>query len=207
METDVPALLQKMMDILPANQAGLAKRLGGGIGQPHISRWLKGVAPDLQNYNRITALADSLGLLTDVRSEDVASNLSTAPQPPKVKLKGYVGAGAEAHFYALADEDFEEVDAPAGATDQTVAVEIRGTSLGKLLNKWLVFYNDVRSPVTPDLIGELCVVGLADDRILVKKIVQNRRGGFNLLSNTDDPPIENAQIEWAALVTDLRRRR
>ena len=117
-----------------------------------------------------------------------------------VPVKGYVGAGAEAHYYAVAQGDLDDVAAPAGATDHTVAVEIRGESLGPLFDRWLVFYDDVRRPVTADLMGRLCVVGLADDRILVKKIRPGRRGRFRLLSTPPEPPIEDAEVEWAAPV-------
>lgn len=138
---------------------------------------------------------------------DSAHILEDAVPPKKVRVVGYVGAGSEAHYYALADDAYEEVDPPGGVSDQTVAVEIRGTSLGRLLNSWLVFYKDVRAPVEPDQIGQLCVVGLADDRILVKQIRRERDGSYTLISNsTDEAPIENAQIEWAAKVTDMRPR-
>lgn len=124
-----------------------------------------------------------------------------------VRVVGYVGAGSVAHYYALSQGDYEEVDAPAGAGDQTVAVEIKGKSWGPLMDSWLVFYDDVRSPVTDDLINETCVVGLADDRILIKQIRRERDGSFTLLSNSNEPPIRNVEIEWAAKVTGLRPRR
>jgi len=123
-----------------------------------------------------------------------------------VRVVGYVGAGSEAHYYKYADEDFDEVPAPLGASDQTVAVEIKGKSFGPLMDSWLVFYDDVRSPVTEDLIGEVCVVGLADDRILIKEIKRERNGSYTLLSNSSEPPIPNASIEWAAKVKDMRPR-
>jgi len=124
-----------------------------------------------------------------------------------VRIVGYVGAGSEAHYYALSQGDYEEVDAPAGASDQTVAVEIKGRSWGPLMDSWLVFYDDVRSPITDDLINETCVVGLSDDRILIKQIRRERDGSFTLLSNSNEPPIQNVKIEWAAKVTGLRPRR
>lgn len=122
--------------------------------------------------------------------------------PQKVRLVGYVGAAAEAHFYAIDQQDLDEVPAPEGSTPSTVAVEIRGTSLGALFDRWLVFYDDVRRPVTSDLIGRLCVVGLADERVLIKKIKRGRDGMFTLLSNTEDP-IHDAVIEWAARVKTM----
>lgn len=142
----------------------------------------------------------------DLSSEDVAAALKERPRPRVVKLKGYVGAGAVAHFYALADEDFEEVEAPLGSTDDTIAVEIRGKSFGPLMDSWLVFYDDVRSPVTADLLNEICVVGLSDDRILIKQIKSDGAGGFNLVSNSNEETIYDAEIEWAAKVTNMRPR-
>ena len=204
-EPDIPAILRKLMEVIPAKQCVLAQMLG--TSQPQVARWLKGSQPELAVGVNILRLARAHGLLTDgVSTEDLAASLDKPP-PKTVPVKGYVGAGSQAHFYALADEDFEEVEAPEGATDQTVAVEIKGTSMGPLMDTWLVFYKDVRSPITDDLINTLCVVGLADDRILIKKIVRNGRGGFSLLSNAAEPPIENAIIEWAAPVTGMRPRR
>jgi transcriptional regulator with XRE-family HTH domain len=188
------------------SQTGLAQALGRADSA--VSNLLNGKRQLKQNEVGIIAQyleVDPPGAL-HVRSEDVAAALPTPPQGRVVKVRGYVGAGSEAHFYALADEDYEEVPAPTGASDQTVAVEIRGKSMGPLLSSWLVFYDDVRSPVTPDLFGQLCVVGLADDRILVKEIRQNGRGGFRLFSNTNEPPVDDVKIEWAAKVTDMRPR-
>jgi transcriptional regulator with XRE-family HTH domain len=201
---DVPKLLKAAMERLELKQEGLASRLG--VDQPQISRWLKGSKPNGENFGLILALARNAGVIEDVRSEDVAADLFNLPKSRTVKLKGYVGAGSQAHFYALSDEDFEEVEAPLSATDQTVAVEIKGTSFGPLMDSWIVYYDDVRSPITEDLVGKICVVGLADDRILIKKIVSDKKGGFNLKSNSDEPDILNVDIEWAARVTDMKPR-
>jgi hypothetical protein len=124
---------------------------------------------------------------------------------PKVGVVGYVGAGAEAHFYEVAQGDLDEVEPPYGANEDTVGVEIRGNSLGAIFNRWLVFYDDVRRPVTPDLIGELCVVGLQDGRVLIKQVQRGRSEGlFNLISETE-PPIRDVTIEWAARVKSMAR--
>jgi phage repressor protein C with HTH and peptisase S24 domain len=118
-----------------------------------------------------------------------------------VPLVGYVGAGALAHFTAAGA--LGEVTAPDWASDSTVAVEIRGESLGSLFDKWLVFYDEVRRPVTHDLVGKLCVVGLDDGRVLIKKIQRSRaKGLFHLLSQTEDP-ILDVGIEWAARVKSM----
>jgi hypothetical protein len=125
---------------------------------------------------------------------------------PKVPVVGYVGAGSEAHLYAVAQGDLDEVDQPPGASERTVAVEIRGDSLGPLFNRWLVFYDSVRDQVTPDLIGELCVVGLADGRILIKQLQRGRGEGLYTLVSSTQPPIQDVKVDWAARVNSMSRR-
>jgi hypothetical protein len=120
-----------------------------------------------------------------------------------VRVVGYVGAGAQAYFDDPGDLT-DEVPAPEGSTDETVAVEVRGDSLGPLFDRWLVFYDDVHRPVTPDQINRLCVVGLRDGRILVKQIKRSagRKGLYHLISN-EGPPILDVEIEWAAKVLNM----
>ncbi|MCW5695823.1 MAG: LexA family transcriptional regulator [Bauldia sp.] len=127
-------------------------------------------------------------------------------RPALVPLVGYVGAGAMAHFYGTADNPNEFVDAPEGATDKTVAVEIRGDSMGELFDRWIVYYDDIRSPVTPDLLGKICVVALADDRVLVKRIKQSRTEGLYHLLSANGEPILDVAILWAAKVRHIGQR-
>jgi hypothetical protein len=86
-----------------------------------------------------------------------------------------------------------------------VAVEIRGESLGPLFERWLVHYDEIRSPITPDLLGQLCVVGLPNDKVLVKKVRNSKsktKGLYDLLSNNEDPMLDVA-VEWAAKVKSM----
>jgi hypothetical protein len=173
------------------------------------------------NATTVTALAPVLGTtsawLLDAEGPETiqqdhieSSDILPDPDDSKktVRIAGYVGASGEAVFYRFSDDQFEYVEPPPGATDQTVAVEVRGGSLGDAFKSWLVFYRDIRSPITEDLLnGPLCVVGLADDRILVKIIKRERDGSHTLVSNANiEPPIPNAAIEWASKVTDMRPR-
>jgi SOS-response transcriptional repressor LexA len=135
----------------------------------------------------------------------------TPPEPPKtVPLVGKVAAGARMYFSdAVAGDDTDTVAAPSVATDTTVAVEVDGDSLGPAFNGWLVFYDDVHRPVRQDLIGELCVVGLDDGRVMIKILRKARAAGtFHLLPNgTSEPPILDVKVAWAAKVRSMRARR
>jgi hypothetical protein len=119
-------------------------------------------------------------------------------------LVGYVGAGSRTHLFSEGQGPMGRVAAPDDATEQTVAVEIRGDSLGAFFRGWLVFYDDRREPVTPDLHHKLCIVGLKDGRILIKKVQPSRTMGlFHLLSHTEEPLMDQ-EVTWAAAVTSMR---
>lgn len=120
-----------------------------------------------------------------------------------IPVLGYVGAGSEAHFYGQGQGPVDEAPMPANGTLDTVAVEIRGDSLGPFFNRWLVYYDNVRLPPTLDQVGHLCVVGLPDDRVLIKRLARGSRLGlFHLLSQADSP-IEDVTVSWAALVKGI----
>src|SRR5437016_4270575 len=86
----------------------------------------------------------------------------------KVPIMGYFGSDFEGEFYARPSEFCVPPTFPV--TPSTVIREIRGDSLGSWLNGWLVVYDELRLPPTPDLFGKLCVVLLTDDRILAKEL-------------------------------------
>lgn len=124
-----------------------------------------------------------------------------------VPVAGYVGAGSEAHFYGDTQGPLDEVPAPDNATPQTVAVEVRGDSLGALFDGWLAFYDDVRSPFTDDLLGRLCVVGLEDGRVLVKVVTRSRTtSGLFDLQGQFGAPVQDVVVRWAAPVKSIMPR-
>ncbi len=132
--------------------------------------------------------------------EVVTERLATVP------VAGYVGAGSETHFYSDSQGPLGEAPAPDEATSDTVAVEVRGDSLGAFFDGWMVYFDDRREPVTDDLIGEICVIGLADDRVLIKKILRGRSPQtFDLHGQFGEPLLE-AEVTWAARVTSMMPR-
>lgn len=204
---DVPKVLKQMLDVVPGGQQGLAKRLstrGHRIEQPQVSRWLKGAEPRGSNYQRIAALAQELGLVGDIRSEDVAALLDERrPSRRAIKILGSVGAGGQALLYSEGQGDHGEIAASESDPPSAAAALIVGTSLGEFFDGWYAVYDNVRRPVTDDLIDQLCVVGLTDGRVLIKKIKRNGTK-FDLLSN-EGAPIKAVDIEWAARVIGIRR--
>lgn len=173
-----------------------------GVSPQAVSGWERGESvPEMEKLRVIARGVHSSvsWLLEDEGGGLEGGDLADGPTVP---LKGYVRAGAHAQYLPLNDDELDRVEAPAGSTSRTVALEIRGDSLGELFDRWLVFFDDVRSPVTPDLLGKLCVVWVNDGRVLIKKVKKQRNGLFALYSNYEkqDPPIEDVQLDGAARV-------
>lgn len=185
----------KLGKAIGMTQTAIAEIEGGKVKRPgklhELAREL-GTSPDFL-----------LGSGEDMRSEDVAATLD-GPEERKLKVMGYVGAGGQfSHFY-VEDQSLETIRATNRDPAKAVAARIMGTSLGPLFDRWYVIYDDVRRPVTDDLIGKICVVWLADGRVLVKKL-ERGKGGFVLLSNSEaEPPLVGVDVESAARVTDIR---
>lgn len=200
---DVLARIEKRLEVV--NLSATAASKAAGLSSEAIRNIRRAVeADDRQGVSTktLTALAPVLrttaGWLLD-GGDDEDSGAATVP------VVGFVGAGSEAHFYATSDV-LDYVEAPEGSNEHTRAAEVRGESLGPLFDRWLIFYDDVRTPVTPDLIGKLCIVGLSNDKVLVKKLQRSRaRGRFNLLSNNETPLLDQV-VAWAALVRQMTPR-
>lgn len=124
----------------------------------------------------------------------------------QVKVVGWVGAGDAAHYYDSAQGPFDFAPAPAYANENTVAAVIRGQSLGRRFDGWLVLYDEVRSPVTPDLLGQLCVVGLLDGRVLVKWLKAAKTPGLFHLKSETESTMKDQEVIWAAKVTGMQPR-
>lgn len=129
--------------------------------------------------------------------------IAAIAERPTVPIVGVVGAGSEMAFFAEGQPLNEFAQMPPEGTDKTVAVEIRGDSLGSALNGWVAYYDERRDPPTDDLMGTLCVVGLEDGRVLIKKLVHGRRrGSYDLWSSNSEPLLDQA-VSWAARVIAL----
>lgn len=121
-----------------------------------------------------------------------------------VPVVGIVGAGGDVAYDTALEGDTEPVTRPPGAPDETVAVEIRGDSLGPGFDRWYALYAQRHDPVTRDLVGHLCVVGTEDGRTLIKWVRLGRKG-YNLQSGNGAIE-ENVRLAWGAKVIDLRPR-
>lgn len=176
--------------------AGVARH--SGVPATTLYSYLKGETDSLKGSTE-----QKLATAFDV---PVSQLFGGAATPRMVPIVGLVGAGSVAALFSSGQGPFDEVEPPHDATDHTVGLGIRGASLGPAFDEGVVFYDDVRSPVTPDLHGRLCVVGLPDGRVLVKLLRSAGDGTFHLFSNSMEDPLLNEVVDWAARVKDVRPR-
>jgi hypothetical protein len=88
------------------------------------------------------------------------------------------------------DGKLDEVSIPKPIPFASKAIEIRGDSLGGLFDRWLLFYDEIHTPPTVELCDRLCVVGLQDESVWVKKL-------------HDTANLDGIPIVWAAPVKQL----
>jgi hypothetical protein len=139
-----------------------------------------------------------------IAPEDLAfTGGQDAPKKSTVPVVGYVGAGGEAHYYAVSQGNLDEVEVPEIPTDISQIFEVKDTSLGPYFNRWMVFHDEPRDPPTPDLFGYLCVVALKDGRVLLRQIEPGvTEGHFDLIPQSGET-IKDMQVAWAARVTTM----
>jgi hypothetical protein len=152
-------------------------------------------------------------LLTGLRQAQMQASLDI-PFPPEqfeeprtheYPVMGYVGAGTQAHYYDVEPGFFDGIERPDPDTDtdKTIILEVRDHGLGSFFDRWVVFFGEIRQPVTPDLFDFLCVAGTEDGRLVMRWLQPGRtEGKYDLMSEFGEIFLD-VSIVWAAKVTDL----
>jgi len=184
-----------------------------GVSSQAVSGWERGVAlPEARNIPKIASILriDAAELLRaldeDRHGTGSVSAVGAEEGEPEgtVPIVGYIAEGAMVHYYhGISKGDLDEAPAPAGLTPKTVALQVRGDGLGRIFDRWLVYYDDLRSPATVNLLERLCVAELKDGQVLVKKLNRSKTpGAFDLVSEIAEP-IRDVTLAWAAKVKGL----
>ena len=169
-----------------------------GYSQGMVTRWEQGAQP---KHDALQALAALAGTTVDqFLSSSQADGVAAGGDIPVV---GYVGAGAAVYpIDDLAKGDaYDTVERPPFVRGSAVAVEVRGDSLVPVAEDgWRLVYSGERTILEEEVLNRLCVVELADGRMLVKRIVRGSKPQRYHLISTNAPMIEDAAIVWAAKV-------
>lgn len=162
-----------------------------GVSQATVSRWLDGKPPELKHAEVIDRVARKLR----VENPRHGSSATTVP------IIGYAGLGGTITF-ADGQGPFGEADMPPkqGLSD-LVAVTVRGDSMsGTLEDGWTLYYDNRREPPDESLYGKLCIVGLTDDRVLIKTLYPGRKVNHYDLHSTNAPVLLDQPVNWAAKI-------
>lgn len=106
-----------------------------------------------------------------VRASDVTDeNVEHLP------VVGRIGASTSGEIiHDTGQGPYGEIIVPVGAFGTEVAVEVEGHSMGIYApDGSIIVYDDRRDPPTDDMLGEVCVVGLPDGRVLLKRLLRGR---------------------------------
>jgi transcriptional regulator with XRE-family HTH domain len=136
---------------------------------------------------------------------DAAGPMHAAVDSGLVRIIGRVGANPEGSVL-LADgqEDGDLAPLPPGGTERAVALRVVGHSMrGVADDGALIYFEDQRTPPTPDMLGHVVVVELDTGEVLVKRLLRGSQPGRFDLESLAGPTRQDARLRWAAHITAI----
>lgn len=138
-------------------------------------------------------------LAAGVGKEDIDAAISTIP------VRGRAMAAGEV-FLGPSGAPIGHIAAPEQYTHLTSAIEIASdAALGAAFEKWYAIYEETDKAPTITMLGKLCILGLSDNRIYIRKLARGRGKSF-ILQSSYDPPVYNVHVKWAAIVESMVQR-
>lgn len=184
--TSMEPKIRAIMKATGLTQQQIAEKFD--VSQSTVNRWLRGSEPEGHRRDAINTAYE--GIVAD------------DPKPPTgmtVGVYGYVGAGAEVvPFNDTQYEPFEEVEVDFPVPDGTAALIVRGDSQMPVFEDGdlVGFHKEGQDPDT--LIGRMCIVRLADGRMLIKRIKKGSAPRLHTLTSSNASDIDDVVIVWAA---------
>jgi DNA-binding XRE family transcriptional regulator len=181
------------------SQIAFAERLG--INQSTVSKWETGVQePMLDHVQRLAAVLDR-----DLETllADLGLNRLEEPAPAlTVPIIGGLSQGTMVQFYPK-DRSRDGLSMPRWGNPLLVALDIANDSLGSAFRGWVAYYSDDHKAPTKDLYGQLCVLGMADGKILVKVVEAGRKPGHYDLHSPTERVQQDQRVVWAARILGM----
>jgi transcriptional regulator with XRE-family HTH domain len=136
---------------------------------------------------------------------DAAGPVLTAAATGLAPVVGYVGANPDGIvLFATGHDPAELAPIPPGGTDQARALKVVGHSMrGVADDGALIYFEDQRTPPSPDMLGHVVVVELDTDEVLVKRLLRGSRPGLYDLESVAGPMRQDARLRWAAHITAI----
>lgn len=176
--------------------AGLTlERLGAlaGVDRATVWRYEKG---------RTSLFNDSAHKFAAALGVDNPAEFLETSAPRPCQVMGEVGAGAQVFHQ---DDGREYVPSPADM-EAPMAVRVRGTSMMPVYREGDLLFAEQRKHVANDVVGQDCIVQVADGPCLVKRVHRGSGSGlFRLFSYETQELTDDLRLTWAAPVRWVRR--
>lgn len=179
-----------------------------GKGRDYLRDFLKGKKHSL-SMEALAALAKELGcpvvyfMDPNVSASDLLSQAPT--DEVLIPIRGFVGASPDGRIrFSTGDATNDFALMPIGATAKSIALYVDGPSMkGTADPGSLVFYEETRSPPTPDMLGHVVVVETAFGDVLVKRLLKGAHKGVYDLESTNGHRMEDQRLRWAAHIISI----
>lgn len=122
-----------------------------------------------------------------------------------VPILGFVAADPDGRVaFAHGQGAHDEAPVPPGGAPESVALEVRGTSMGDLAPEGsLIYFEDQRTPPTEDMLGNYVVAELDTGEVVVKRLLRGSAPGLYDLWSISAPLRQGVRVMWAAHITAI----
>lgn len=136
---------------------------------------------------------------------DAAGPVRASALAGYVPILGRVGANPDGVvLFATGQDAGDLAPIPPGGTDKAAALRVVGHSMRGLADDGaLIYFEDQRTPPTPDMLGHVVVVEVDTDEVLVKRLLRGSRSGLFDLESVAGPTRQDARLRWAAHITAI----
>jgi SOS-response transcriptional repressor LexA len=136
---------------------------------------------------------------------DAAGPMRPASEGGFAPIIGRVGANPEGVvLFATGQEAGDLAPLPPGGSESAVALRVVGHSMhGVADDGALIYFEDQRTPPSPDMLGQVVVVEVDTDEVLVKRLLRGSRPGVYDLESLAGPTRRDAKLRWAAHITAI----
>ncbi|MBL8772670.1 MAG: helix-turn-helix domain-containing protein [Phenylobacterium sp.] len=157
------------------------------------------------SYRRAKAYAAAFGVTAEWLYDATGAAAPAGAAAEFVPVIGHVGANPEGVvLFALGQDPAEIAPIPPGGTERARALRVVGHSMRGLADDGaLIYFEDQRTAPTPDMLGQVVVVEVETDEVLVKRLLRGSRPGLYDLESIAGPMRRDARLRWAAHITAI----
>lgn len=136
---------------------------------------------------------------------DATGPMRPASAEGMAPIIGRVGANPDGIvLFATGQEAGDLAPIPPGGTERAVALRVVGHSMHGIADDGaLIYFEDQRTPPTPDMLGHVVVVEVDTDEVLVKRLLRGSKSNCFDLESLVGPTRRDARLRWAAHITAI----